>query len=137
MTLATPNDVLSASGSAGSPTTQAFEITNTGTAPITEVDADRARRRRTGRSRPTRRGVASIEPGATETITATITPSCEAVAGDYVVTFDAGAAEEGARGQRQVRFTVETSPLWALVGLGLIVLIVGGLFYVFRTYGRR
>ena len=41
MTLATPNDVLSASGSAGSPTTQAFEITNTGTAPITEVDAHR------------------------------------------------------------------------------------------------
>ena len=37
MTLATPNDVLSASGSAGSPTTQAFEITNTGTAPLTEV----------------------------------------------------------------------------------------------------
>ena len=37
LTLATPNDVLSASGSAGSPTTQQFDITNTGTAPITVV----------------------------------------------------------------------------------------------------
>ena len=37
----------------------------------------------------------------------------------------------------QIRFTVETSPIWALVGIALIALILGGLFYVFRTYGRR
>ena len=37
MTLSTPNDVLSAGGSAGAPTTQSFDITNTGTAPLTEV----------------------------------------------------------------------------------------------------
>ncbi len=36
MTLTTPDEVLSTRGSAGSATTQAFEITNTGTAPITE-----------------------------------------------------------------------------------------------------
>jgi uncharacterized membrane protein len=32
---------------------------------------------------------------------------------------------------------VETSPLWAFIGIGIIVLILVGLFYVFRTYGRR
>jgi uncharacterized membrane protein len=53
------------------------------------------------------------------------------------VSFNASAAESGAKGTAQIRFTVETSPLWALVGLGLIVLILAGLFYVFRTYGRR
>ena len=47
------------------------------------------------------------------------------------------AAEASATDTAQVRFTVETSPLWAIIGLGLIVLILGGLFYVFRTYGRR
>ena len=136
MTLSTPNDVLSASGSAGAATTQAFEVTNTGTAPLTEVALTA--------SPPTNwevtmdpPAVPTIEPGATQTITATITPSGEAVAGDYVITFDAAAAEEGAEAESQVRFTVETSPLWALVGLGLIALIVAGLFYVFRTYGRR
>jgi uncharacterized membrane protein len=136
MSLSTPNDVLSASGSAGSPTTQAFEVTNTGTAPLTEVKL-------TGDS-PTNwevttdpPSVANIAPGATETIIATITPSSEAVAGDYVITFNGAAAEGGAEASSQVRFTVETSPLWALVGLGLIALIVAGLFYVFRTYGRR
>ena len=43
------------------------------------------------------------------------------------VTIDGGA----------VRFTVETSPLWALIGSGISVLSLGGLFYVCRTYGRR
>jgi uncharacterized membrane protein len=136
MTLSTPNDLLSANGGAGSPTTQAFEITNTGTGPLTEVKLTA--------TPPTNWTVTTdpetlpqIPPGDTATITATITPSSEAVAGDYVVSFDASAAESGAKGIAQIRFTVETSPLWALVGLGLIVLILAGLFYVFRTYGRR
>jgi uncharacterized membrane protein len=136
LTLSTPNDVLSASGSAGSVTTQQFEITNTGTAPITAVELTA--------SAPTNwevtfepASIAAIAPGATEPITASITPSGEAVAGDYQVDFTANAAETSATDSAAVRFTVETSPLWALIGLGLIVLILAGLGYVFRTYGRR
>jgi uncharacterized membrane protein len=136
MTLSTPNDLLSASGSAGAPTSQAFEITNTGTAPLTEVTLT-ATPPTNWQVTPEPASVDSIAPGDTATITATITPSSEAVAGDYVVTFEAGAAEEGAEATNEVRFTVETSPLWAIVGLGLIALIMAGLFYVFRTYGRR
>lgn len=136
MTLSTPDDRLSASGSAGSPTTIAFDVTNTGTAPLSTVEVTA-----TPPSGwdvtfdPT--SVATIAPNETATVNAIITPSGEAVAGDYVVSFSAGAAEEAASGSAAVRFTVETSPLWAAVGLGLIVLILGGLFYVFRTYGRR
>jgi uncharacterized membrane protein len=136
MTLSTPGDLLSASGSAGAATTQAFEITNTGTAPLSEVKLTA--------SPPTGwevtfdpESLLTIAPGDTGTITATITPSTEAIAGDYVVSFTADAAEGGAEGTAQIRYTVETSPLWALVGLGIIVLILGGLFWVFRTYGRR
>ncbi len=136
LALSTPNDLLSASGSAGTATTQTFEITNTGTAPITVVTL-------TG-TPPTGwdvsvdpESLAAIEPTKTGTIAATITPSAEAVAGDYVVSFSAGATESGADDTAQIRFTVETSPLWALIGLGIIVLILGSLFYVFRTYGRR
>jgi uncharacterized membrane protein len=136
MTMSTPNDVLSTNGSAGSATTQAFEITNTGTAPLTEVSLTS--------TPPTNwdvtmspETVPSIPPGEKATITATITPSSEAVAGDYALSFDAKAAESGADATAALRFTVETSPIWAIVGLGLIVLILAGLFYVFRTYGRR
>ncbi len=136
MTLTTPNDVLSASGAAGATTTQVFDITNTGTAPITEVTLTA--------TPPTNWevtfepvSVPTIAPGDSAPITATIIPSGEAVAGDYVVSFSAKAAEASATDTAQVRFTVETSPLWAFIGIGIIVLILGGLFYVFRTYGRR
>jgi len=69
------------------------------------------------------------------TVTAIITPSADAVAGDYVVTFN--ASNDQARASQDIRFTVETSPIWAIVGIAVIVAILAGLFYVFRTYGRR
>jgi uncharacterized membrane protein len=137
LALSTPNDVLSASGSAGSPTSQAFEITNEGTAPITELKLTHTAPTNWDVTYAPAEGLLSIEPGATGTITATITPSSEAVAGDYAISFTATAAEAEATADADIRFTVETSPLWALIGLGIIVLIIGGLFYVFRTYGRR
>jgi uncharacterized membrane protein len=136
MDVSTPGDLLSNRGAAGSAATQGIEVTNTGTAPLEGVVVTA--------SPPTnwtvtfdREGgqMEAIPPGETGAITATITPSGEAVAGDYVVTFDASNDETD--GSLQIRFTVETSPLWAIVGIGVIVLILGGLFYVFRTYGRR
>ena len=52
-----------------------------------------------------------------------------------MITFNANSDQ--ADSSAQVRFTVETSPLWALIGLGIIGAILLGLYYVFRTYGRR
>jgi uncharacterized membrane protein len=134
--LSTPNNLLSASGSAGAPSALTFEVTNTGTAPLSEVKL-------TG-TPPSGwtvafdpETIATIAPNETGTITATVTPSADAVAGDYVVSFQSSAAESGADSDADIRFTIETSPIWALVGIGIIVLILGGLFYVFRTYGRR
>ena len=136
MTVSTPDDRLSMSGAAGSATTQVFQVTNTGTAPLTEVTLTA--------TPPSNWDVTfdppsllTIAPGDTGEITATITPSSDAVAGDYLVSFNGAAAESGATGTAQIRFTVETSPIWAIVGLGIIALILAGLVYVFRTYGRR
>jgi uncharacterized membrane protein len=133
MTLKTPNDLLSAHGGAGSATTQQFIITNTGTATLENValTASPPSGWKVDFDQPT----VNVEVDKPVTVTATITPAGEAVAGDYVVTFT--ATNDQATQDAQVRFTVETSPLWALVGIGIIVLILAGLFYVFRTYGRR
>ena len=135
--LSTPGGVLSTRGSAGSATTQDFEITNTGTAPITDVTLEGDPPSDWTVTVNPEAGIPSIEPGATGKITATITPAAEAVAGDYVVTFTSASAENTTGETAQIRFTVETSPIWAIVGIALIALILGGLFYVFRTYGRR
>jgi uncharacterized repeat protein (TIGR01451 family) len=137
MTMSTPNDNLSASGSAGSPTKLTFDVTNTGTAPITNVKLTDTPPTGWTVTYDPADGVPTIAPNATATITATVTPSGEAVAGDYVISFSGKGTEAGATGSAQIRFTVETSPIWALVGIGIIVLILAGLFYVFRTYGRR
>jgi uncharacterized repeat protein (TIGR01451 family) len=134
MTVTTPGQLLSAHGSAGGTTQQDFIVTNTGTAPITNVKLTA--------TPPTAWDVTfepatveSIAPGEAATIAATIKPSGDAIAGDYQISF-AGASDQ-ADATAAVRFTVETSPIWALVGIGLIAAILVGLFYVFRTYGRR
>jgi len=142
MTLGTPNDLVSAHGPAGSGTTQQVIVTNTGTAPLTNVKLTS--------SAPTKWTVTfdaqddtipSIDVGKTATVTATITPTGEAVTGDYKVTITGTA--EGTQGagaanaDLAMTFTVETSPIWLLAGFALIVIILGALFYVFRTYGRR
>ena len=137
MRLSTPGDLLSTRGSAGSATTQAFVITNTGTAPLTAVTLTSTPPSGWEVTVEPADGLAAIEPNATGTITATITPSADAVAGDYVVEFKSAAGEDTTGETAELRFTVETSPIWALIGIGVIALILGGLFYVFRTYGRR
>jgi uncharacterized membrane protein len=134
LTLGTPGDVLSAQGSAGAGTQQQFIVTNTGTAPLTNVALTEQAPTGWNVTFDTP-SIASIEPQKMATITATIVPSGEAVAGDYIVTVT--AANDQATSDAQIRFTVETSPVWAIVGIGIIVAILAGLSYVFRTYGRR
>ena len=140
MTLSTPNQLVSAHGPAGSATTQQVVVKNTGTGPLTNVKMTA--------TQPTKWTVTfdqatipAIPAGQEVTVTATISPAGEAVTGDYQVTLKAAA--EGANGANAAEadlpmtFTVETSPIWLLAGFGLIVAILAGLFYVFRTYGRR
>ena len=137
MELSTPGDVLSTRGSAGTATTQAFEITNNGTAPITAVKLEGTPPSGWTVTIDPKDGLQSIAPNEVGRINATITPSGDAVAGDYKITFKATSAENTTGASTDIRFTVETSPVWAFVGVALIALILGGLFYVFRTYGRR
>jgi uncharacterized membrane protein len=136
MTLSTPGDLLSAHGSAGSAMRLALDVVNGGTGDLTGV---------TVTATPPSGWTVTFEPADGKvdvptgtkagTVTAIITPSSDAVAGDYVVSFS--ASNDQARATQDIRFTVETSPIWALVGIGVIVAILAGLFYVFRTYGRR
>lgn len=134
LTLATPNQVLSGSGGAGGATSQQFIVTNTGTAPLDAVKMTA--------TTPTDWTVKfdpdtlpTIAPGDSATVTAAITPSGNAVTGDYNLTVKAG--NDQANQDLTYRFTVETSPIWAVVSLLIIVAIIGGLAWIFRTYGRR
>jgi uncharacterized membrane protein len=134
MILTTPTTNLFASGNAGTAMTQQFTIQNTGTAPITAVVMSS--------TLPTN-WKATFDPGTTDsiaagqsvTITATITPASDAVAGDYALTFTARGAEGS--DQVDIRFTVNPSILGTLLGIAIFIVAVGGLYWAFRRYGRR
>jgi uncharacterized membrane protein len=135
LTLSTPGDLLSAHGSAGSAMRQSLEVRNGGTGDLTGVTVTATPPSGWTITFDPAGGKLDVAAGQTGTMTAIITPSGDAVAGDYPITLT--ATNPQATSTANIRFTVETSPIWALVGIGVIVLILAGLLYVFRTYGRR
>ena len=64
-----------------------------------------------------------------------VTPSSDAITGDYVTTIKADAPL--ATASIDIRVTVQTSLLWGAIGVLVIVLALGGLWLVFRRFGRR
>jgi uncharacterized membrane protein len=135
LTLSTPGDLLSTHGSAGSAMRQSLEVRNGGTGDLTGVTVTATPPSGWTITFDPVGGKVDVAAGQTGTMTAIITPSGDAVAGDYPITLT--ATNPQATSTANIRFTVETSPIWALVGIGVIVLILAGLLYVFRTYGRR
>ena len=132
--VSTPDKVLSTTANAGSAKPFQVTVTNTGTAPVTAVTPSA--------SAPTGwtvtfapEAVPSIAPNDTQTLTATITPSADAIAGDYELTITAKGAE--ATDNVTIRVRVETPQVWWIAGVVLIVAVFAGLYWVFRTYGRR
>ena len=134
MSLSTQDEVLSTRGAAGSAIRQQLVITNEGTAPLENVTF-RATQPRDWTVTFEPETVPSVEPNGTATVTAVITPSGDAIAGDYEVSLVADATE--VQDTIDMRVTVETSLLWGIVGVAIIIAVFVGLAWVFRQYGRR
>lgn len=134
LTVTTPTERLNATVTSGGSTDVTLSLRNDGTAPLTNVELSA--------TPPTEwevtfepNVVPQIDAGAEEQVTMRIQPTAEALAGDYVVAVSATATEANA--DAEIRTTVETSPLWGLVGVALIVAVLAGLWWVFRRFGRR
>jgi uncharacterized repeat protein (TIGR01451 family) len=131
---------LSTTANAGVEKDFALLIVNTGTAPITNVKASA--------TLPTGWAV-TFDPAATnslaptsaaapgQVVTAKIIPSKDAIAGDYVLTVTVAGTEGGASAQQDIRVRVETPQVWWIAGVVLLAAVFLGLWWVFRTYGRR
>jgi uncharacterized repeat protein (TIGR01451 family) len=133
--LTTPDGRLSANASAGSTTDLSVVVRNSGTAPIEGVtlSATAPTGWEVTFEPDTPISVPADEQGVQ--VTAHLTPSGDAIAGDYQTTFR--ASSDLANASTEIRVTIETSLLWGVVGLGLIALVVAGLWWTFRRYGRR
>lgn len=135
LTLSTPDQRLSNSGAAGSSITQQLVVHNGGTQPLAGVTLSATAPTDWTVTFSPSETIDSIAAAQDATITATLVPSNDAIAGDYVVTYNARAAN--ADGSVEIRMTIETSPLFGFVGLALIALVLFGLWWVFQRYGRR
>lgn len=133
-TLTASDGRLNTTATAGTATTYGVIVTNTGTAPLADL--------KLSGTAPTgwkvewdNDTIAEIPVGGQVTANAILTPSGNAVAGDYVVTLS--VKNDQVNQSIQVRTTVETSTVFGYIAIGLIVLVLVGLFLVFRRYGRR
>lgn len=140
LTLDTVDGRLNARVTAGQTTTLNVVITNSGTSPLTNVNLT-ATPPRDWKVTFDPATVATIPAGATNntiTVPVTIQAANNALAGDYLLTIRASSQDESsATAKIEVRTTVDTSPLGYLIGVGILVVVGVGLFFVFQRYGRR
>jgi uncharacterized membrane protein len=79
--------------------------------------------------------IAELPPNQRQEVTAQLTPSSKAIAGDYMVTLRANG--DGASESSEFRVTVETSTIWGIVGLVVIAASVVVLSLAVMRFGRR
>ena len=132
--LSTPSGLLSFDANAGRQTALTLTVTNSGNVDLQNVTLSS--------STPdgwtvefSQSSIDVLEAGATQEITAYVTPSDEAMSGDYVLTLSSQNSDTS--DSAEFRVTVKTETVWGVVGLLLIAAAVVGLGYVFRRYGRR
>jgi uncharacterized membrane protein len=76
-----------------------------------------------------------LQPDQDVKVSALVTPSEKAIAGDYMATFSASGA--GSSADARFRITVMTSTVWGIAGLGVIGVALLVMFGAVRRFGRR
>jgi uncharacterized membrane protein len=133
LTMSTPNSVLSMNANSGSTSDLTLTLTNGGTADI--PGAAMTATAPTGWVVKFDPATIDVPAGQTVQVVAHVTPSSDAITGDYVTTMTATAPL--ATATTDIRVTVQTSSFWGFVGIALIAVVLVGLWLVFRRFGRR
>ncbi|MFD2761721.1 COG1470 family protein [Lentibacillus juripiscarius] len=134
MKLTTPSGKVSTDLSAGGDKVVDLVVKNNGTADLTDVSI-KASTPPDWEAEFDKSTISTIKAGEKATVKATLTAPDDAIAGDYVTTFTAETAQVSSKSD--FRVSVETSTLWGFAGVLIILAVIGGLYYIFRTYGRR
>ncbi|MCO6450528.1 MAG: hypothetical protein J5I90_07030 [Caldilineales bacterium] len=81
--------------------------------------------------------IPQVEPGQQANVTAKVTASDKAIAGDYMMSIDAKPQESVSASKADFRVTVTTSTLWGVAGIVLIAIAVGVVALAVARFGRR
>jgi uncharacterized membrane protein len=132
--LTTPTGLLSANVTAGDEKKIELQIRNTGSAELSNI--------KLSSNAPVNwevtfdpKQVDKLEAGNNATVYATIKSDKKAIAGDYVTNIEAKTLE--AASKISFRVSVKTSMLYGWIGVFIIAVALGGVYYLFREYGRR
>jgi uncharacterized membrane protein len=132
--LSTPNGLLSTEVTAGDEKKVTLTVTNTGTSELKNIELS-ANTPVDWEVTFDPKTIETLAPGDSTEVTATIKANDEAIAGDYVVSMSARSPE--AVSDAEFRVAVKTSLLWGWIGVLIILAVLGGVYYLFRKYGRR
>lgn len=134
LTLSTPTGRLSEEVSSGGHKEINLVVKNTGTLPLNDVEiSSQLPANWETTFEPSR--IKQLEPGKTQDIKATLKVPDKTIAGDYSATFTANNTNSNA--QAAFRMIVTTSLLSGWIGIMVILLAVGVVYYLIRKYGRR
>jgi uncharacterized membrane protein len=134
MAVNTPSGLLSASMTAGNEKKIVLEIKNMGSADLENIELKASKPKNWEVTfEPVK--IEKMAPGKTETVYATITADKKAIPGDYVTKITAKTPEVNS--DISFRVSVKTPILMGWLGILIIVLALGGVFFLFRKFGRR
>ncbi|MGD9556017.1 MAG: NEW3 domain-containing protein [Mangrovibacterium sp.] len=132
--LTTPTGLVSTNVTAGSSKKIQLLLRNTGSSALTGIEM-----KSTAPSKwqvifdPVK--VEKLEPGNDATVYATIQADKKAIPGDYIVNMEAKNPETTSK--VSFRVMVKTPMIWGWIGVLVILAALGGVFFLFRKFGRR
>lgn len=134
MTFTTPGGRISSTITAGNAKRMDLVVKNTGSAELKEIQLSSTKPADWEVTfEPAK--IDALKNGETVNITAIVKASKKALPGDYMLKMEARMPEVSSN--IDFRMTVETSLLYGWVGILIIVGVLGGIFFLFRKYGRR
>jgi uncharacterized membrane protein len=134
MELTTPTGLLSTKIEAGDNKRVELLIKNTGSTELTDIKLDFTAPVNWNVTFDPKQ-VDKLQPGKSAQVFATIKADKKAIPGDYVTNIDAKIPELSSK--VSFRISVETPMLWGWVGVLIIIVALGSVYYLFRKYGRR
>lgn len=134
MELTTPDGKLSSDVTAGRNKSVQLVVENTGSAELKDIKL-KATAPPEWEVNFDKDTIQTLGAGEQANVKATIEAPNDAIAGDYVTTFSAESSEVSS--DANFRVSVKTSTMWGLISVGIILAVVGGLYVIFKKYGRR
>ena len=134
ITLTTPTGRLSDEVTSGGQKQVQLVVKNTGTLPLNDLQV--SSQLPTNWESPFEpSNIKQLEPGKTINVTATLKVPDKTIAGDYAANFTVTNSNTNA--QIAIRLMVKTSLLSGWIGVVIILIAIGIVYYLVRKYGRR